>query len=382
MDTTGIWFFLILVAAVAAGFGIGRWRAQAAASVKAVNPPGMNGKRYLEGLNQLLTEQPDAAIDTFVATLEVNEDTLETHFALGNLLRKRGEVDRAIRIHENLLARPDLSAHHQEQAKMALALDYKKLGLLDRAEVLFTELSQAENTARRVQSLENLVQIYQEEQEWQRAITAAEALCDRKLKTDLAYWRRLQSHFCCELAEWHLQKNTVQSAWHWAREALNYRRDAPRAALLMCRLELLEDHGEEALKWLDTMAWQPECVSLLLPLAEACHEKLGRSEDLYGYLAEIYQQTRHVALVPVLACSIYEKKGNSAAIEFLQHELQNQPPLASLAQALALSDKHSLNFEALKPVVEEFMPDVFLCGSCGFAGQEVHWSCPTCRAWL
>lgn len=382
MDTAGIGFFLILVAAVAAGFALGWWRARAPRSVEPVNPPGMSGQRYLEGLNQLLTEQSDAAIDTFVATLEVNDDTLETHFALGNLLRKRGEVDRAIRIHENLLARPNLSARHQEHAKMALALDYKKLGLLDRAEILFTELSQAENTAGRVQSLENLVQIYQEEQEWQRAINTAEELCDRKLKTDLSYWRRLQSHFCCELAEWHLRKNDPQAAWKWARSALGYRRDAPRAALLMCRLELMEGNGEEALKWLDTMVWQPECVSLLLPLAEACHEQLGRTEELYAYLAEIYQQTRHVALVPVLACNIYTREGNSAAIEFLQQELQNQPPLASLAQALALSDKHSLSFEALKPVVEEFMPDVFLCGSCGFTGQEVHWCCPTCRTWL
>lgn len=372
-------FFLI---AVAMGFALGNWRASRRGSDPGKKSTHLVRQRYLEGLNQLLNEQQDAAIDIFVANLEVNNETLETHFALGGLLRKRGEVDRAIRIHQNLLARPSLSAQQQEQAQVELALDYRKSGLLDRAEALFTELAGSSNTALRVKSLENLVQIYQEEQEWEKAINIAEALCQRKFKSDTRYWRHLQSHFCCELADLHLQNQSLQQAAQWTKRALRFERNAVRPALTMCELELRKRNPTAALRWLNIAAEDPDGISVVIPLATECYRQLGKEQDLQAFLERIYPLAANPSVIPVMADIIFDKIGSAAALQFLQQKLQAEPQMTSLAQLLALIDKSAVKFEMVKSVVEDYLPPIFRCGHCGFEGQQLHWSCPTCKTWL
>ena len=150
---------------------------------------------YLKGLNFLLNEQTDQALEHFLQMVRVDDQTIETHFALGSLFRRRGEVDRAIRIHQNIIARPDLAAEQRDQALFSLAKDYLGAGLLDRAEKLFVRLAQGSRF--QVQALENLCRIYEQEKDWEKAIDAGqrlELLGGRSLALQIA-------HYYCELAE-------------------------------------------------------------------------------------------------------------------------------------------------------------------------------------
>ena len=161
----GLVLALLLIALVL-GYFLGLLRGNKVGFFKEKKGGGIASRQYIEGVNQLLNEQPDAALDSFIDSFDVNSDTLETHFALGVILRKRGEVDRAIRIHQNLLARPNLNLEQQHLVQFELALDYMSSGLLDRAEALFEDLSKSTFQKLKFKALEKLVDIYQGESEW------------------------------------------------------------------------------------------------------------------------------------------------------------------------------------------------------------------------
>jgi lipopolysaccharide biosynthesis regulator YciM len=171
--------FLLLAAA---GWAMGRFGER-----DEEQPPAPLNIDYLKGLNFLLNEQTDQALEHFLEMVRVDDKTIETHFALGSLFRRRGEVDRAIRIHQNIIARPDLAAEQRDQALYSLAKDYLHAGLLDRAENLFSRLSQGSRY--QVQALESLCRIYEQEKEWERAIDAAEKLfCRSRIRQESTDW--------------------------------------------------------------------------------------------------------------------------------------------------------------------------------------------------
>src|SRR3990167_1046957 len=150
---------------------------------------------YLVGLNFLLNEETDKAVDVFIKMLEVDSDTVETHLAVGKLFRRRGEVDRAIRIHQNLIARPQLEKNYREQSLFELGQDYLSAGMLDRAERVFLELVNAKSHA--AQALKILIDIYQQERDWLNAIDMAE-------RYESATRQNMQpviAHYYCELAD-------------------------------------------------------------------------------------------------------------------------------------------------------------------------------------
>ena len=185
------WLFLLLPIAAMSG-----WLSARKHYKKPSNPKqGYFDPEYFKGLNYLLNEEPDKAIDVFIRLLEVNSETVETHLALANLFRRRGETERAIRIHQNLIARPTLTLLQREQALIELGLDYMSAGVLDRAELLFLEL--LNSTAPPSDAYEHLLNIYQQERQWQKAINIAKKLHSQdpqKKKAEIA-------QFYCELAE-------------------------------------------------------------------------------------------------------------------------------------------------------------------------------------
>jgi lipopolysaccharide biosynthesis regulator YciM len=216
--------FLLLAAA---GWAMGRFGER-----DEEQPPPPLNIDYLKGLNFLLNEQTDQALEHFLEMVRVDDKTIETHFALGSLFRRRGEVDRAIRIHQNIIARPDLAAEQRDQALYSLAKDYLHAGLLDRAENLFSRLSQGSRY--QVQALESLCRIYEQEKEWERAIDAAEkleVLGGRSLVLQIA-------HYYCELAEAAAQRNDYSAARAYVKKAQTGRPRTMRGALTRAHISL------------------------------------------------------------------------------------------------------------------------------------------------
>src|SRR5271169_1994577 len=207
-----------LVLGILAGhFGWGRrWR----------GPFGKLHPDYLTGLDYLVTEQPDRALDMFLKLMEANADTIETHFALGSLYRRRGEVERAIRIHQNLLAREGLAPEHREQALLALAQDYLRSGLLDRAEALFQQVSEVPRL--RVVALESLRGVYERQHEWQQALDTYRELARIKAAPP----KFVAAHYLCELAGLALERGDISEARNLLRLARRESAPFPRAAIL------------------------------------------------------------------------------------------------------------------------------------------------------
>ncbi len=205
-------------------------------------------RHYFHGINFLLNEQPDQAIDTFIRSVDVTPHTLETHLTLGNLMRQRGEVDRAIRVHQNLLSRPSLNQQQIGQAHLELGRDFLKAGLLDRAERLFLDLVEDTASDLRQESLRHLVQIYRDEQEWEKAIRAASMMQKNVFGGANNSLAIEQAHFCCELAERCMAKGGYLDARRHLKVALQFNKNSARANILWGDLEMSAHNFQEALK--------------------------------------------------------------------------------------------------------------------------------------
>ncbi len=345
-------------------------------------------KNYFKGLNLLLNEQPDAAIDTFIESLDVNSETLETHLALGNLLRRQGEVDRAIRIHQNLLARPGLTLNQQHLAQLELARDYVKAVLLDRAETLFKELVDQSDVLRDI-SLEHLIEIYQDEKEWAKAISTVELLAGKRLSKVPLKWRCAQAHFCCELAEIALEKNDYLSARRHLKAALNYDKNLVRASLIWGQLEYQLGNSREALKILKKIPQQdPNYLSEALDLFVKCYLQLDNHEGLRQYINQLQEEYPSNSLVLELTKIIRSSDGDFAAADYIGNQLKQRPSLQGLSQLLELylensKEKSQSNLLLLKQLVDQLIDKkpTYQCSQCGFTGNQLHWLCPSCKSW-
>ena len=382
------WLFIVLFAAIAIGWLLGRkgrlTRADDSTSLH---------HQYYKGLNFLLNDQPDGALDAFIEALEVNSETLETHIAVGNLMRRKGEVERAIRIHQNLLARPSLPRVHLHQAHLELARDFISAGLLDRAERLLQDLIEEAPELRNV-AMRHLQEIYEDEKEWQQAITVARQLLPKRslLKTTPPADKSITvalSHYCCELAKLARDKNDYQSARSQLKQSLAYDSRCVRASLLMADIEYRTGHYERAIKYLRRVRDQdpvfiPETVELL----NACFEQIGKPEGFYRYLMDSLDESPSVSVLLTLVEHISSEKGDEEAGKFLGQALKKRPSLRGLAKLVEL---HILNSEGrpkenltiLQLLIEQLMQSKpqYKCGHCGFSGKRLHWSCPGCKQW-
>ncbi|MCW8908115.1 MAG: lipopolysaccharide assembly protein LapB [Sedimenticola sp.] len=338
---------------------------------------------YFSGLNYLLNEQPDKAIDVFIKMLEVDSETVETHLALGNLFRRRGEVDRAIRIHQNLIARPTLSRDQRAQALLELGQDYMKAGLFDRAESLFSELG--EMNMFQSQALENLLTIYQQEKDWDKCLQVARRLGQR---TGVSR-RRACAHYYCELAEEARTRKDLVKASQLLKKARLSDDECVRATLLQGRIEMLGGATKNALRLLKQVERQdPEYLSEALPSIIECYRLLGDREELTRYLEKLYQRHPLVSVALAMAELIRESDGDEAAVRFLGDYLHSHPYLEGLERMLSLmlqsgstDSRESLTIQ--QRIVEKMLESraAYLCSSCGFTAKTLHWQCPSCKSW-
>ena len=378
--------YIALVFALIVGFWQGRRyqrKRQAATQEKDLN------QYYVKGLNYLLNEQPDAAIDTFVQSLEVNTETLETHIALGKMLRKKGEVDRAIRIHQNLLARPGLSENYSQQAEYELALDFTKAGLLDRAENLLENLISHDGVFKQA-SMHCLLDIYRDEKEWEKGLAILQELAGSRFSKQYETWAPIRAQFCCELAAEHMNQSDGATARQWIKQALVYDKTSVRANILLGEFEIAEGSNRKGIQHLQRVIDRsPHFLSeVLKPLRNGYR----RSENLAKYLVYLRaaSSTQQQALLDIeIADVMMEISGEKQeSIDYLSEQLQKTPSIKGLNK---LVDDYlttdggliSKDIEVLHTVYKQVaikMPD-YQCQHCGFEVRSMHWLCPSCKRW-
>lgn len=338
---------------------------------------------YFRGLNYLLQDRPDKAIEVFIKVLEVETETVETHLALGNLFRRRGEVDRAIRIHQNLVARSTLDASQRALALLELALDYMRSGLFDRAESLFNEL--LDIGMYQQQALRHLVDIYQQEQDWDKAIEFSrrlEAASGENLSS-------VRAHFFCEQAHAQMELNNRVEAQELLEKALSADRKCVRASLMSANLAMSNRDFERAIHYLKKIELQdidflPEAIPPLIK----CFRAMQRTDDLIDYLERLVTLRAGISPVLALAELTAERFGSGEAKRVIVNELKIRPTIRGIDRLIDYSLEHAAgeareDFTLLKETALRLIvgKSSYKCGTCGFAGRSLHWQCPSCKSW-
>ncbi len=338
---------------------------------------------YFRGLNYLLNEQPDKAIDVFIKLLEVDSETVETHLALGNLFRRRGEVDRAIRIHQSLIARPTLDREQRGLALLELGQDYMRAGLFDRAESLFNEL--VEMGLHRERALSNLREIYQQEKDWDRSLEVVrqlETLSGRSHATAIA-------QYYCEQAEEALASGDADSAWSLTRQAMNADKRCFRAALIQANMERTRGDYRGAVKiYRRVLQQDPAFVPEILPSLIDSYRELNAPAELKEYLRSLYMQTRDTRVLLAYSDLLLAESGFEAALRPLEEHVRQYADLAGLERFVDLKrrsgedcDIHTLEIiQRLVTRLSEKHP-AYHCTRCGFDARRLHWQCPGCKGW-
>ena len=326
---------------------------------------------YLTGLDYLVTEQPDRALDMFLKLMDTNADTIETHFALGALYRRRGEVERAIRIHQNLLARDELASEHKEQALLALAQDYLRAGVLDRAEGLFQQVSEVARL--RVSALDALRGVYERQHDWQQALGTYRQLA--RIKAAPA--RTVAAHYLCELASLAIEHGDINTARSLLRDACAEAAEFPRAALLGAQIAEREAQPEIAVQLLrQALAASPTLLQEELPhLLKLVGDGLRDA-----ILAELVQQaeSRDLGeLKRLVFAAIAAGLGSAAPLRAsIERVFSQDPILQAVWQGAPAPEGIAQEIGALLAQAEKYR-----CNECGFSGRSFYWHCPACHSW-
>ncbi|KAA1173798.1 lipopolysaccharide assembly protein LapB [Marinobacter salinexigens] len=377
MDIVLQW--LLLTVAVAAGWLVGRLGNNGSKANKAI----ADEDSVRDRLQFLFTNYSDEAVENFVQSLAVNKDTVSLHLSIGSHFRLKGESDRAILIHQNLLARPELPTRFTPQVTLELAKDYLKAGLLDRAEALLHQLMGDRDYGRK--SAQQLIELYQQEREWRKAGDVARTLTRGDADPDM---QKILAYITCELADEALKQDDRWTAQKLTREALEYDRSCVRATFIMMKLLMRQGNFREAanqsLKVFDqNPEFGSEAVDRLMKL-EHEHGDVGR---LVKKLRKLYESYPSTSLLLALVESVERSHGRQAAIDLLRLELETRPSVRGLLRLVEIAgyEKGMTTDEGrlvsrIGHLILANRP-VYRCVSCGFSGQQLHWLCPSCKQW-
>lgn len=364
---------------------------------------------YFKGLNFLLNEEPDRAIDAFVEVAKLDPETTELHFALGSLFRRRGEMERAIRVHQSLLSRADLPVADRENAQFQIAQDFLKAGMLDRAEAAFEAVRE---TRFAIPAMRALIRIYESEHDWPRAIEAV-----RRLRALVDEPVPQLVHYQCEQAEGALQDK--QPDFDRAAKALDEAENAirklgtgqgmyasqARVAGLRARLARMQGQNEQERAYLvSILSSAPEYVGLYATELLDSYRKLGRAEEGVAMLRSHYQQHPSLDIFNVLFRVLREQEGHLQAWAFARDALRAHPSLLGLDKMLEVElqdqgqDKEGgdggqavgvdqiiagADLSLLRSLIHRHTQrlDRYSCSSCGFEARHFYWQCPGCNSW-
>ena len=328
-------------------------------------------KAYFKGLNHLLNEQQDQAIDAFIEAVQNDPETSELHFALGNLFRRRGEYERAVRVHEHLISRGDLSPYDRERAQHALALDFLKAGLLDRAE---TALRRLDGTRLQGQARLALLAVYERTRDWPQAAQTAQMLAD----SGQGDFSARQAHYLCEQAK----TLSAAQALPVLHQAAKLAPDLARPGLEIAALELSQGRSMACFQVLSDLAqYSPSAMPLAAPLLREAVQAGAPRDEVLAILEESYQQTRSLDVLKALVALGASHDAGQA--RYLAH-LEQEP---SLCAATQLMQAQSLGHERMDSQVRRALEHAtkplqrYRCAACGFEAAQHFWQCPGCQAW-
>jgi lipopolysaccharide assembly protein B len=337
---------------------------------------------YLSGINFLIREQPDKALDALLEAARADPETVELHFALGRLFRRRGETERAIRLHQTLVERDDLSTEQRLEALRELGDDFLKIGMLDRAEGLFTRLLQ---TPFRDQAIQSLLEIAQQEKDWDKAILILDGLSS----AEKPLWRKEKAHFHCERAEVSRSLGHDEAALADVNAALDERRQTVRASLLKGAIFLQQDRIEDAIRALLHIESQdPAYLALAAPSLMEAFRRQGRLQEGLAILDRWLMQHPGLGLLDVVFEYRQAREGPRAAYDCVREHLKHNPNLLGLSKLLEAArfvtppEQHA-DIDLIKNLIDEHTRKVagYRCAQCGFKARQFHWRCPACQAW-
>ncbi len=337
---------------------------------------------YFKGLNFLLNQQPDKAIEAFTEAAKADTETVELHFTLGGLFRRRGEVDRAIHLHQALVDRPDLGHEQRLVAQFELGQDFLAAGLLDRAELIFKALAETHYAE---QALRFLMEIYVQEREWQQAIATAEQLAKR---TNQPHQIEI-AHFMCELAANEAVAGRYEAAHQYLDEALSINRRSVRASLLLGEFEAAQGRHEEALAiWRRIESQQPDFLPLVAAKMLASFKALGRTAEGLALLKHYLEKYASIDMLNVVYQATLENEGIATAYPLVRAELQRHPTLQGYeklleAQLFDVPAEQRPHVQLVKNLVYQHSERLayYQCEICGFKARQFFWHCPACTGW-
>ncbi len=337
---------------------------------------------YFRGLNFLLNEQPDKAIESFIEVVKVDPQTIDLHFALGSLFRRQGEVERAIRMHQNLLDRPDLPADRRQAATFELAQDFHRAGLLDRAEELFTKLA---GTTFEHPSLGFLLSIYEQEKDWPKAIAVTRRM---EAIAKQPYYREI-AHYDCELAQAALLKSDFAAARGYLDQALAEYKACARATMLLGDAEVQQGALDAAIAaWQRIESQNPAFLSLVAERLADAYRKSGNVAQGLRVLRAYQAQYPSLDLLNTVFALTLSEEGPAAAATLIEEELARNPTLLGLdrlleAQLMSATADRRHDLELVKQLVGQHIKrlGLYKCDNCGFRAKQYYWRCPGCGKW-
>lgn len=337
---------------------------------------------YFRGLSYLLNEQPDRAIEAFIEVVKVDSDTVDLHFALGGLFRKRGEVERAIRMHQHLVDRVDLSKEQQVKAQFELGQDFLKAGLLDRAETIFTNLNQGDKAA---QAQQFLLEIYVQEKDWVKAVSAARDLSrGAKQSSPIEI-----SHFYCELATQAWSIDQIDVARDYLRDALSVNRECVRANVILGDIAISRNETAAALTaWRRVESQNEAYLSLVAERIMSAYRQDGREADGVMYLRQALNRQASQELFDVLFAAVLNLEGVQSAWLLANEQLRRSNSLRCLdrmleAEAMLVKTDRQAEVQLIKQTIHAHIHSmmVYQCRGCGFKARSYFWRCPACGEW-
>ncbi len=372
--------FLLLPVAAAYGWYMGRRSAQQDKQQEA----NRLSRDYVAGVNFLLSNQQDKAVDLFLDMLKEDSGAIEAHLTLGNLFRSRGEVDRAIRIHQSLMESASLDYDQRLLAIQQLGRDYLAAGLYDRAEEMFNQLT--DETDFRESALQQLLLIYQLTSDWTQAIETAERL----VKLGKSQQSSEIAHFYCELALQAMSSDDLDKAMSLLRKGESADKECARVSIMMGRIYIEQGEEQKAVQSLQRVLQQdPEFVSEILSLLEGCYQRLNSPELWLEFLQQCVASETGNAAELYMADIIDNNEGSEAAQLFLMKQLEQHPTTRGFHRLInyylqdAEDGRAKQSLMVLRDMVGEQIriKPRYRCHKCGFTAHAIYWHCPSCRSW-
>ena len=339
--------------------------------------PGVMPPEYFEALAFMLGDQTDRALEVFLELAGRDTDTVELHFALGNLFRRKGEVERATLIHQNLIARPTLSRQQRDLALKELGQDYLSAGLYDRAEKIFGDLLDLK--AYQVEAAKSLVQIYEQQQDWEQA-----AALRRRLEwLTRVSERRVIAHYYCEVALRAQARGDHVAAKEALGEARRNDRDLPRVHLMSARAATESGDTRKAVREYREILFQnPDFAEIVLPELAKLFPEGAHSTEFDKIVAELQDKHRNVVLPVAVAGLLHEMLRGPSVLKAIEQEIETLVAPISRREAWPLKESHEVR-AILIWLLSDWLSQrlLYQCTSCGFSSHELYWHCPGCRSW-